>query len=206
MKNVLTTVVHWVSWHRRLVGAVLAGFAVVLLGSALSAPEGPTEPAVVLAAPLPAGHTLTATDVRVAQLPPEVVPDGALTDAESLAGRSTAVALAEGTILQPALLATSSTTEPGRALVPITVRDEGLRTLLKPGDRITLVSAGYEEAQVLTSDARVAVLSTPPAGSPLAIGGGDQGALILVDVPSTQAPLIATLGQDGGLRVVLGSL
>lgn len=202
----LTPIVHWVSWHRRLVGSALAGFAVVLLGSSLSPPDAPTQPAAVVAAPLPAGHTLAPADVRLAQLPPELVPVGALTDAELLVGRSTAVAMERGTVVQPSLLASNTAAEPGRALVPIALRDESLRSLLKPGDAITLVSASYEEAEVLTSDARVAVLPTPSGGSALDLGGGSQGSLILVDVPAAQAPLIAVLGQDGGLRVILGQL
>lgn len=206
MKHLLNSVVHWVSWHRRLMGAVLAGFAVLLLGSALSEPDGPRESVVVLASSLPAGHTLTPSDVKVAHLFPEAVPDGALKDPESLFGRSTAVALREGSILQPTLLAEGTTAEPGRALVPITLRDQALRALLKPGDRITLVAPGYEQVEVLTSDARVAVLASPVEGSPLSMGGTEQGALILVNVPSAQAPLVAALGQDGGIRVVLGSL
>lgn len=206
MKRLLTAVVNRISWHRRLVGAALAAASVLMLGTALSAPESPTEAAVVATSALPAGHTLTASDLEVAHLPPDAIPDGALTDAAELLGRSTAVPLGEGTILQAPLLASSRATEPGRALVPIALRDEGLRALLHPGDQITLIASGYDDAQVLTSDARVGVLSAPAGGSALSISGPDAGALILVDVPASDAPLVAALGQDGGLRVVLGRL
>ena len=207
MKRLLKATVNWVSWHRRLVGAALAAVSILMLGNALATPEGPTVPAVTVAAALPAGHTLTAADLLVAEFPPEAVPDGAPTDTADLVGRSTAVALGEGSILQPALLATSHSTEPGRALVPIALRDEGLRALLHPGDRITLIATGFEDATVLTSDARVGVLSTPTSGSsPLSIPSTQAGSLILVDVPAADAPMVATLGQDGGIRVVLGGL
>ena len=58
---------------------------------------------------------------------------------------------------------------------------------------------------MLTADARVVELGGPPASSsPVSLNPGGSGALILVDVPSEQAPMIAALGQDGGLRIVLG--
>ncbi|MDO5677767.1 MAG: SAF domain-containing protein [Propionibacteriaceae bacterium] len=206
MKNLLTRIASWVSWHRRLAGSALAALAVLMVGAALANPDEPTSPAVVAAHPLPAGHIVTEADVRLAHLPPIALPEEAITDVAEVAGRSTAVAVAGGTILQPPLLATSHSTDPGRALVPIALRDAGLRALLKPGDQVTLVTTGYDEVTVLTADARVAVLATPPGSSPLSMPSADQGALILMDVPVAEAPLVAALGQEGGLRIVLGAL
>lgn len=204
MKHLLNRVVNWVSWHRRIVGAVLAATSVFMVGSTLTQPTGPTRPAVVLTDYLPAGHTLTEPDVRLIQLPPAAIPDGALITLEDLAGQSTTVALGAGTVLQPTMFTASHHTEPGRALVPITLRDEAMRALLRPGDRVTLIAAGYDEVQTLTSDARIATLAPPPDGSPLGISSTDQGALILVDVPATDAPLVAAFGQDGALRLIFG--
>ncbi|MFD0866862.1 SAF domain-containing protein [Tessaracoccus lubricantis] len=205
MKRLLDLIVQRISWHRRVVGAALAAVAVLTLGNAISAPDAPTEAAVVIAAELPAGHVLTASDLKLAQLPPDALPDGALTRVDGLVGRSTAVSLGAGTVLQPGMLATSRSTEPGRALVPIMLRDEHVRSLLNPGDRISLIASGYEEVEVLTDDARVAVLGNAPSGgSPFSVGGGASGPMILVDVPAAQAPLVAAYGQDGGLRIVLG--
>ncbi|MBB1509716.1 SAF domain-containing protein [Tessaracoccus sp. MC1756] len=205
MKRLLDLIAQRVSWHRRAVGAVLAAAAVLMLGNSLAPAEGPTEPAVVISADLPAGHVLTASDVSLAHLPSHSVPDGALTEADALVGRSTAVSLGGGTVLQPGMLAASRNTEPGRALVPIVLRDDNLRSLLNPGDRISLIATGYDEVEILTTDARVAVLATPPSGgSPLASVSANSGPMILVDVPTSEAPMVAALGQDGGLRIVLG--
>ena len=206
MKKLLNAVVNWVSWHRRLVGAVLAAGSILLLGNALASPGAPTAAVVVATRLLPAGHGLTEAEVAVVHLPLEAVPDDAATTRDGLIGRSTAVALPRGTVVQPALLAASHSTEPGRALVPIALRDPSLRALLAPGDQISLITAGHEEPHVLTDDARVAVLATPPQSSALSVGGGDTGALILVDVPSSDAVLVASLGQEGGLKIVLGGL
>lgn len=204
MKRLLNRVAAWVSWHRRLVGSLLAGISVLMVGSALAAPSVDTQPAVVAARELPAGHALTAHDLQIIHLPAEAVPGRALPETQPLVGRTTAVALSEGSILQPTLLAASRSTEPGRALVPVTLHDDGLRVLLTPGDKVTLIAAGYDEVQVLSTDARVAVLPAPVASSGFGGGGAQRGSMVLMDVPQADAAMVAAIGQDGGIRLILG--
>ncbi|HSO69007.1 MAG TPA: SAF domain-containing protein [Arachnia sp.] len=206
MKRLLTSVASFVSWHRRAVAALLAALSVVLVAQWLAEPGGPTVSAPVLAVPLAAGHTLTSADVTLADVPAHLVFAGAPPALEDVIGQVTAVDLAAGTLLQAGLLATGQGVAPGRAVVPITLPDRALRSLLRPGDPVTLVVTSAESAEVLTRDARVAALPAPPGGSALAVAGAGDDGLVLMDVPAEEAAVVAALGQSGQLSVVLGAL
>ena len=200
----LRAVASFVSWHRRAVGALLAASAVLLLAEALTTPL-PTVPVVVLQRAAAAGEPLTAADLGARNLPPDAVPDDALTSVDDAVGQTLAVPAAAGTILQPALLARTTTAAKGRAVVPIVVADDELRRLLSPGELISLVSAHGESPEIVTGDARVVALpSTEGSGALRAAASTDRGAL-LVDVPASSAAVVALLGQGGQLSVILGT-
>lgn len=204
LPRALRAVASFVSWHRRAVGALLAALAVLLLAESLTTPP-PTTPAVVLLRAVPAGEAVKAADVRLAALPHEAVPDGALTSPADAVGQTLAVRAGPGTILQPPLFARATAAAKGRAVVPIVIADDTLRDLLRPGDLISLVSTQGESPRVLTGDARVVAFPAPEASGALRVAAStDQGAL-LVDVPASSAALVALLGQSGQLSVILGA-
>ena len=99
------------------------------------------------------------------------------------------------------LAATPSLAE-GRALVPILIRDNSLRTLLSPGTPVTLVLA--DSGEVVATDARVSSMPSASEGTLLNPGGGAKP-LILVDVPAGIGPEVSALGQQGKLTVILGN-
>ncbi|MHA6510982.1 SAF domain-containing protein [Tessaracoccus sp. Z1128] len=204
MRRILTRVAAFVSWHRRAVAALLAALSVLLVATWLQEPDGPTVRAAVTAAGLPAGHQIASTDVALRDLPAHLAPSGDPPGLDDVVGQVTAVGLAAGTVLQPGLLATGQSMAAGRAVVPIALPDDQLRSLLRPGDAVTLVVTASESAEVLTRDARVAALPSPPGGSALAVAGVGSDGLVLVDVPAEEAPAVAALGQTGQLSVILG--
>ena len=206
MKPLLARVAAFVSWHHRAVAALLAGLSVVLIASWLDEPDGPGVPVPVTSAALPAGHTISPADVTLSALPAHLVPGGESLTLDAVVGQVTAVGLAPGTLLQAGLLATGRGVAPGRAVVPISLPDDQLRALLRPGDPVTLVVPSTEAAEVLTADARVAALPAAPGGSALAVAGAGPDGLVLVDVPAAEAPVVAALGQGSQLSVILGSL
>lgn len=206
MRRLLTSLVSFISWHRRAVGALLAAGSVLLLAAALNA-EPPTHTVVTLTADQPAGRRIVATDLTLRDLPPEALPDGALTDPSAALGRTTAVELRANTVLQPGTLTGDLTLPPGRVVVPILVPDAALRSLLRPGAVVSLVAPGPDGLVVLTSDARlVAHPSEEPAGSRLGLATGRESGLQLVEVAVEDAALVASLGQTGQVSLVLGSL
>ena len=206
MRRLLTPIASFVSWHRRAVAALLAALSVVLVAQWLAEPGGPTVSAPVLTGPVAAGHTLTSADVTLTDVPAHLVFSGTPPGIDDVIGQVTAVNLAPGTLLQAGLLATGQGVAPGRAVVPITLPDQALRSLLRPGDPVTLVVTSTESAEVLTRDARVAALPSPPGGSALAVAGAGDDGLVLMDVPADEAAMVAALGQSGQLSVVLGAL
>lgn len=206
MRHLLTSIVSFISWHRRAVGAILAAGSVLLLASALTAPPA-TRTVVSLAANLPAGHRLSATDLTLRSLPPEALPDETLTEIGDAVGRTTAVSLNSDTVLQPGLLTGEVTLPPGRVVVPITVPEAALRSLLRPGDVLSLVAPGPEDLVVLSADARVVAHPGNEApDSQLGLATGRDSGLLLVEVDAREAALVASLGQSGQVSVVLGSL
>lgn len=198
----LRPIASFVSWHRRWIGALLAVGAVLLTAQHLSTPP-PTTAVVVLTAPVPPGHILTAADVAERQVPPNAVPAEALSSVDAAIGRPVAVGLSPGTIVQASLLATDAV-EPGRSVVPILVADSQLRALLRPGNAITLVVVGGESAEVLTTDARVAAMPIHEPGSGLAVATTQTEGLVTVNVPTEQAATIAALGQSRQISIILG--
>ena len=206
MRKPLSSIAAFVSWHRRAVGALLAASAVLLIATGLRSEE-PTRRVLVTAAGLPAGHLLTPADLVLRDLPLDALPADPLTSLDVAVGGTLTARVGEGTILQPGSLSTDHTATPGRAVVPVLVGDAALRSLLAPGDLISLVAEGQEGMEVLSGDARVVTLpAPPPETSRLGAASAHSEGMILVDVAVVDAPIVATLGQGGGLAGVLGSL
>lgn len=200
----LRHIASFVSWHRRWIGALLAAGSVLLVAQSLAEPP-PTTAVVVLATAVEAGHRIEPADVEIREALPGTVPESVFTDAAAAVGRTSAIALAQGTALHPAVLELGHQVEVGRAVVPIAVPDNQLRSLLRPGNPVTLVMVGGEAAEVLTRDARISALPQDDGGGGMfAAASSQSGGLVLVDVPVEQAPTVAALGQSGQLSIILG--
>lgn len=198
----LTKISHFISWHRRVIAAALALTGVLALAAHLSAPPPETVAAVTLRHGVAAGSTITTHDVMLRHLPPEAVPEDALTDVEQARGHSAVVTLSANSVLTTALLREHQAAAPGRSWVPIVIQDQGLRSLLTPGRVVTLILAHSEGTDVITDDALIVGL--PPAeeqSGPLA--SPNRTDAIVVEVPSEVAGNVAALGQQGALSVVL---
>nr|WP_231980064.1 SAF domain-containing protein [Tessaracoccus coleopterorum] len=157
MRNLLSRLAGFVSWHRRSIGALLAASAVLLLAPGLR-PEGPTRRVVVTVTSLTAGHRLEPADLTLHELPLDALPSDPLTSLDDAVGRTLTARSGGGTILQPGSLTTDHAAGPGRAVVPVSIADASLRSLLDPGDLLSLVAQGPDGMEVLSGDARVVTL------------------------------------------------
>lgn len=200
--RLLHGIASFVSWHRRAVAALLAALCVAGVVSAAQSPP-PVEPVLVAARPLPAGHTVGIDDVRLAEAPPELVTPGTLSEVDAALGATTAIALEAGQLVAGSTLLSADPAAEGRALVPISVQDPALRSLLEPGTRVSLLVALGERPEVVTDAARVAKLPSVDGGG-LAVSAGS--GMVVVEVPSEVAGDVAALGQSGQLVVVLGTM
>lgn len=204
------------SWHRRLVAAVLAGLAVLAVLSALSPEPTPTSSVVTVARDLPAGTRLTAGDLRLVSLPAAFVPDGTLRSRSAAAGRLLAAPARRGEpltdvrLLGPRL---AKTYGKGRVIAPVRIADAGALALVQVGSRVDVLAAEtsaeqvYDPARTLVRAARVVALPArePEEASMLAGVPADAegGGVLLLAVPPAAAADLARAAVTARLSIVI---
>jgi Flp pilus assembly protein CpaB len=193
-----------VGWHRRLLAAGLAAGAVALAMQAAEPTPERTVPVVAAAGELPGGVTLVAQDLQLVDLPPTVVPAGALGSIDAAVGRvlsspaRTGEPLTDVRLFGPGLL-----TGWGDDLVatPVRVADPGVVLLLRPGDRIDIYStpgSGLGTAAVIAAAVPVLAIPEPADEAVLA-----EGALLVVGTTASQAASLAEAAVTSRLSIVL---
>lgn len=179
---------------------------------------------LVAAREVPAGRVLAAEDLARGQLPPHLVPGGALTDAAQAIGRVIPSGARKGEVLTDVRLLAARPSEhlagvPDARTVPVRLADPDLAALLRPGDLVDVVAAGPggEEdggaaegsapggAQVLARAAPVVALPDLGATAGQGLGGGaaGKGRIVLLALPSAQAAQVAAAALDRLLTVTL---
>lgn len=181
-------------WARPvLLRRLLAGILIVLAAVLALLPSGDRDGAgvVVAARDLPPGTPLSAADVLVRRLPPEVVPDGALAAVADVEGRLLAGAARRGEPLTDVRLtgrelADLATGDPGAATVPVRLADPDLAALLRPGAVVDVVTLGERQDQPVVLAQGATVLAVPPPGE-----SREQGRLVLVAMAPDAATRVA---------------
>lgn len=186
--------------------ALLAGgltAAAVALGLPTVAPTADPGVRVVAAArDLLPGEPLAEQDLVEVEVPRDVVPSGAVTDAPAVVGRLVAGPVRRGEPLTDVrLLGASLVPAGGLVAAPVRVADPATGALVRPGDRVDVLAAAPEGgplASVVAAD--VGVLAVPA----LADDTGEGALLVLAASPTTAARLAAA-AVTGRLSVaVLG--
>lgn len=195
-------------WRLRPVLVIVLVTAGLAVGAGHLAPPPPrTQPVVVTARAVPAGRPLTAADLRVVQMTPRVVPEGALAEADGLVGRGAAVALPRGLpVLAPLLEGDRFGLDPpsGTVVVPVRLTDATTAGFLRVGDHIDLVVPGSGYADMLGADGAVAADPQLLAGRALVVEvGSDEQATSgsgwggLDGSPSELVVMVAVSPADG---------
>jgi len=197
-------------WRLRVALAALCLGAAAAAGvHALRPPPAATVPVVVLARDVPAGSTLAAADVVVADVPPAAAPAGALTRAGDAHGRATAVDLPARQPLTPTLLAdTTLTGPPGTVVVAVRLDDQAVAALLEPGLHLDLVAARLEGGAGETVARRALVRPAPaggdePGGLLGGAAGDDGGRPVLVAVTPAEAVRLAETSVSARIVAVV---
>ncbi len=156
--------------HRRSVAAVLTALAVLSAVRALAPSPPPTAAVAVAARDLPAGARLAAADVRTVDLPPEVVPAGAIAPRP---GTVLAVAIRRGEPFTDVRLANSAGGGRPAGSVVLTVRTADAAGVLavRPGDLVDVL-AGPIGGEVGAAAGALSGDGSPADGSP---GDGSPG-------------------------------
>jgi pilus assembly protein CpaB len=190
------------SWHRRKL-AVVAAIAAVGAGLSAVSPEGPDMITVVKArSQLPGGTVLSARDLVLDPAVASDVPNGVLTDPNDLVGKTLAAPVAENQMLTE-LTTTSphASVAPGRVIAPLRLADTGVAALLRPGDVVDIVAADSQAEQAATVVATGARVVTVPQ-APEDGAGSPEGGLVLIDVDSQTAVIVAQAAASGALSIV----
>jgi Flp pilus assembly protein CpaB len=151
---------------------------------------------------LPGGTVVSASDLVLDRVAASDVPEGVLTDQLALVGKTLAAPVAENQMMT-ALIATAAHTSvsPGHVIAPLRLADSALATLLRPGDVVDVIAADAqaEHAAVIAAGARVVTIPELPDEL---TGPGPEGALVLIDVDTQTAAVVAHASATTTLSII----
>jgi pilus assembly protein CpaB len=183
---------------------VVAAIAAVLTGVSATAPEGPAMTTVVKAkSELPGGTVLTPADLTLEPVVASDVPKGVLTDPNDLVGKTLTAPVAENQMMT--LLTTTAaraSVAPGHVIAPLRLADPAVAALLRPGDVVDIVAADPDAqpgATVVAAGARVVTVPQLPDDR---AGPSPEGGLVLIDVDSQTAAVVAQVAASGTLSII----
>lgn len=181
-------------WRRGILirRALAAALAVAALVLAVLPQASSERPVLVTTADVPAGGVLEGSALAVREWPADLVPSGSLTEVEAAAGRVLLGAARAGEPITDRRLAGASATGPGEAAVAVRPADAGLATVLVPGSRVDVVTAGVERGEpvVLAADALVLAVDA-------------KGGVVTVTMPRNVAARVAAAGLTEQVAVTL---
>ena len=151
---------------------------------------------------LPGGAVVSAADLVLDQVVASDVPEGVLTDPNDLIGKTLVGPVAEDQMLTPlSTTAAHASVLPGHVIAPLKLGDPALAALLRPGDAVDVIAAGAdgEQGAVVAANARVVTI---PQSLGDRIGAGSEGALVLIDVDSQTAAVLAQAAASTTLSVI----
>ncbi|MBN9644716.1 SAF domain-containing protein [Corynebacterium mendelii] len=165
------------------------------------------DPLVVTAVrQIPPGHTIPADGLKLTPVPSSVVPDGALTTVDQVAGSIAATTLAPREIVTAhhlvgpeAMAGISDSSWASPALVPVSVADSRLASLVHHGDTVTVVAGSGAPRPGAVIAQRVRVMTVVAADGE--VSGG--GASVLVACDTDTARQIAAATADGPVGLVI---
>lgn len=199
--------VRWLTRHRRLLAAVLLGCAATAAVRAVTATPQ-TRSVLVATDDLRAGDRVRAADVRVKNVPRDLVPAGALTREQLPATAQAASPVRSGEILTDARLAGAATLPEGTVAVPIQVAPDaapwlsvGARVMFYPSGALEPVLTDRQALGVgaPTPIGPVRVVATRLAAEQVATTAGASQTTVLVEVDATNASQLAQAAASGSL-------
>lgn len=191
-------------WRCRwLVVAICLGLAISTVVERVSPAD--TRPVAVAAHGLELGAVLAAADVRIAALPRDLVPDGAVATADGLVGARLAVGVPSGLPLVESVLVEEFTAAPGGTVIaPVRFADAAVAALLRPGMRVDVAASGElgSAARRVATDALVLALQSAADDD----AGGDDGLFGSTGPSAADAPVLLAVTPDEALALsgVLG--
>jgi Flp pilus assembly protein CpaB len=122
----------------------------------------------VAATDLPPGTVLTASDLAVARLPPELLPGGVTAEPSGLAGRVLASPVRAGEPVTDVRLVGAGLTAllpDGQVAAPVRLADLAVAALVRTGDRVDVLATAPESGTAEVVAATALVLAVPGEGA-----------------------------------------
>jgi Flp pilus assembly protein CpaB len=214
-RRLARTARRWLWRGRFVVVAVCCGMAAAAAVQVLRPAPPPMRDVVVPTHRLAPGSAVARSDVELRAVPADLAPAGALTDPADAVGRVPAVALPAGFPLAPELVAGGEVVAlapHGTVVVPVRL-DDSAAALLRPGDRVDLVSTaagadgddGYlaRRALVLPSASRARDADAGATGLLGAARDDPPAVVTLVAVAPEEAPALSAASGTGTVGAVL---
>ena len=160
-----------------------------------------THPVTIAASAMPAGHTITQTDLRTVQVAGDI-PFAATADSAQLVGKVTTGSIASGTVIADSMAAAVPDFSKGESIVGVPLKAGQYPSVgLRVGDSVILVlgaaAQGADPAKPTTAASwlgHVAAVSEPTE---------DGVRVVDVVVPAAQAPAAAAATTSGTVVLVL---
>jgi len=192
-------IVNLIRWHRRGVAAVLAGVVVFAALSAVTSKDSSDLVTVVVASRLvAAGSTVTDSDVKLARMPRQAVPDGVITQPQDAVGKVAGTGIRAGQILTDLTLVGGTSTD-GTVVLSVRLDNPELASLAPPGTRVTLYTT--MSAQPVASHVLVVAAPTVSSGTVLS---GSSATVLLVRVTADEAGAITMAMSSSTLTLAIG--
>ena len=180
--------------------AIMAVFVVVTL---FLPEKAGASVVVVVKHEICAGCEITAKDVRLSTLTPSAVPQDHFQKADRVIGKTAAVNLSSGTVLQPALLVENAVEDlrTGEVAFAIEVSDPAVAGFSKTGQPVEIwCSGGNVDGELLASNARVVGVK---AVSESFLGTGNSAAIAYLAAPEDEARRVIAAKADYDLSFVV---
>jgi Flp pilus assembly protein CpaB len=188
---------------RRPLAALLAGAAVLAVTRIVSPSPAASVPIVVAAHDLISGVELTATDVRVARVPPQLAPSNSYAAADTVLGDVVAAPMRAGEPMTDRRLLGRSLIAgygPGMVAAPVRIQDSDVAALLHTGSSIDLYAATSTQGP-----ADLVVGAAPVVLVPRIAADSQTGALVVLAVTPADAARLAAASATAPLSVTLRS-
>lgn len=190
------------AWRARHALRVVALAALVVAGVQVAVPAPPSASTVVVTArPVRSGSPLTTADLRTVELTP--APEGAARTVDDLIGRALVVDAPPGLPVVDGLLAGGRFAldpPPGTVLLPLPLGEAGLGAVLRPGDRVdvvtTVTDGSGRRTEVLAERALVVDVREPPGGA---------GGAFAAPTDATSPLITVAVEPDAGRRLAAGA-
>lgn len=189
---------------RRVAAAVLVGLAAILAWSPHRS-SLPDDVVVIAARDLSPGTVVEASQLTLARLPAQAVPDGAARSTAAVLGRTLAAPVRRGEALTDVRLTgpdliRSISTNPDLVSVPLRLADPGVAALLPAGATVDVVTTGQQQGEPVVLARGARVLAVLESGTRT---GERDGKLVLVALDPEAATRVAATSIAHNLTVTV---